>query len=53
VAAWQTFIEVADGGNDEASIKELLELTGNLPLAVSLIASVADSEGCAQALSRW
>ncbi|KAJ7194790.1 P-loop containing nucleoside triphosphate hydrolase protein, partial [Mycena rebaudengoi] len=53
VAARQTFIEVADDGHDEASIKELLELTGNLPLAVSLIASVADSEGCAQALSRW
>ncbi|KAJ7288595.1 hypothetical protein C8J57DRAFT_1642642 [Mycena rebaudengoi] len=53
VAAWQTFIEVADDAHDEASIKELLELTGNLPLAVSLIASVADSEGCEQALSRW
>ncbi|KAJ7267086.1 P-loop containing nucleoside triphosphate hydrolase protein [Mycena rebaudengoi] len=53
VAARQTFIEVADGGHDDASIKELLELTGNLPLAVSLIASVAGSEGCAQALSRW
>ncbi|KAJ7279590.1 P-loop containing nucleoside triphosphate hydrolase protein, partial [Mycena rebaudengoi] len=53
VAAWQTFIEVADDGHDDASIKELLELTGNLPLAVSLIASVAGSEGCAQALYRW
>ncbi|KAJ7934842.1 P-loop containing nucleoside triphosphate hydrolase protein, partial [Mycena leptocephala] len=53
VAAWQTFIAVADDGHDDASIKELLELTGNLPLAVSLIASVAGSEGCAQALSRW
>ncbi|KAJ7212736.1 hypothetical protein C8J57DRAFT_1483578 [Mycena rebaudengoi] len=53
VAAWQTFIEVADEGHDDASIKELLELTGNLPLAVSLIASVASSEGCTQALSRW
>ncbi|KAJ7218796.1 P-loop containing nucleoside triphosphate hydrolase protein, partial [Mycena rebaudengoi] len=53
VAAWQTFIEVADDGHDDASIKELLELTGNLPLAVSLIASVAGSEGCAQALSWW
>ncbi|KAJ7251619.1 P-loop containing nucleoside triphosphate hydrolase protein, partial [Mycena rebaudengoi] len=52
-AARQTFIEVADDDHDEASIKELLELTGNLPLAVSLIASVADSEGCARALSRW
>ncbi|KAJ7233000.1 hypothetical protein C8J57DRAFT_1729580 [Mycena rebaudengoi] len=53
VAAWQTFIEVADEGHDDASIKELLELTGNLPLAVSLIASVAGSEGCAKAISRW
>ncbi|KAJ7291634.1 P-loop containing nucleoside triphosphate hydrolase protein, partial [Mycena rebaudengoi] len=53
VAARQTFIEVADDFHDDASIKELLELTGNLPLAVSLIASVAGSEGCAQALSRW
>ncbi|KAJ7270369.1 hypothetical protein C8J57DRAFT_1605319 [Mycena rebaudengoi] len=53
VAARQTFIEVADDGHDDASIKELLRLTGNLPLAVSLIASVTGSEGCAQALSRW
>ncbi|KAJ7289659.1 P-loop containing nucleoside triphosphate hydrolase protein, partial [Mycena rebaudengoi] len=53
VAAWQTFLDVADDGHDDGSIKKLLELTGNLPLAVSLIASVAGSEGCAQALSRW
>ncbi|KAJ7239115.1 P-loop containing nucleoside triphosphate hydrolase protein, partial [Mycena rebaudengoi] len=53
LAAQQTFIEIADEGHDDASIKELLELTGNLPLAVSLIANVAESEGCAQALSRW
>ncbi|KAJ7275947.1 P-loop containing nucleoside triphosphate hydrolase protein, partial [Mycena rebaudengoi] len=53
VAAQQIFREVADDAYDDASITELLELTGNLPLAVSLIASVAGSEGCAQALSRW
>ncbi|KAJ7234115.1 hypothetical protein C8J57DRAFT_1575548 [Mycena rebaudengoi] len=53
MAAWQTFIEVADDGYDDTRIKELLELTGNLPLAVSLMASVAGSEGCAQAISRW
>jgi hypothetical protein len=53
VAARQTFIEVADEGHDDGSIQELLELTGNLPLAVSLIANVAGSEGCAHALSRW
>ncbi|KAJ7254526.1 hypothetical protein C8J57DRAFT_1657812 [Mycena rebaudengoi] len=53
VAACKTFIAVADEGHDDASIKELLELTGNLPLAVSLVASVAGSEGCSQAISRW
>ncbi|KAJ7275685.1 hypothetical protein C8J57DRAFT_1466432 [Mycena rebaudengoi] len=53
VAAQQTFIDIADEGHDDASIKELLDLTGNLPLAVSLIASVAGSEGCAKAISRW
>ncbi|KAJ7260200.1 hypothetical protein C8J57DRAFT_1471812 [Mycena rebaudengoi] len=42
VAAWQTFIEVADEGHDDASIKELLGLIGNLPLAVSLIASAQE-----------
>ncbi|KAJ7264359.1 hypothetical protein C8J57DRAFT_1624963 [Mycena rebaudengoi] len=47
------FIAVLDDGYDDASIKELLELTGNLSLAVSLIASVAGSKGCAQALSHW
>jgi hypothetical protein len=35
------------------SVNQLLELTGNLPLAVSLIASVAGAEGCASALARW
>ncbi|KAJ7257449.1 hypothetical protein C8J57DRAFT_1721217 [Mycena rebaudengoi] len=49
----KTFYAVADDGHDDVSVTELLELTGNLPLAVSLIASVADSEGCAKALSRW
>ncbi|KAJ7265635.1 hypothetical protein C8J57DRAFT_1718273 [Mycena rebaudengoi] len=53
VAAQQTFLEVADDGYDDDSIKALLKLTGNLPLAVRLIANVAGSEGCAKALSRW
>ncbi|KAJ7244222.1 hypothetical protein C8J57DRAFT_1525080 [Mycena rebaudengoi] len=52
-AAQQTFIEVADDNHEDGSIKKLLELTGNLLLAVSLIASVSGSEGCAQALARW
>ncbi|KAJ7265589.1 hypothetical protein C8J57DRAFT_1718250 [Mycena rebaudengoi] len=53
MAAQQTFIAVANDGHDDDSIKALLKLTGNLPLAVRLIASVAGSEGCAKALSRW
>ncbi|KAJ7270380.1 hypothetical protein C8J57DRAFT_1180410 [Mycena rebaudengoi] len=53
VAALQTFEAIADDVHDKDSVKQLLELTGNLPLAVSLISSVVSSEGCAQALSRW
>jgi hypothetical protein len=52
-AALQTFIDVADDIHHEETVKELLEITGNLPLAVSLIANVADSGGCDSALARW
>ncbi|KAJ6596189.1 P-loop containing nucleoside triphosphate hydrolase protein, partial [Mycena vulgaris] len=52
-AAFQTFLDVADETHPEDSVKQLLELTGNMPLAVSLIASVASHEGCDGALSRW
>ncbi|KAJ7251435.1 P-loop containing nucleoside triphosphate hydrolase protein [Mycena rebaudengoi] len=52
-AALQTFIDVADDTHHQASVKQLLELTGNLPLAVSLISSVASHEGCDTTLSRW
>ncbi|KAJ7288933.1 hypothetical protein C8J57DRAFT_1215017 [Mycena rebaudengoi] len=52
-AALQTFIDVADDTHHQDSVKHLLEVTGNLPLAVSLISSVASHEGCDKALSRW
>ncbi|KAJ7288733.1 P-loop containing nucleoside triphosphate hydrolase protein, partial [Mycena rebaudengoi] len=52
-AALQTFVDVADDIHHQDNVKQLLELTGNLPLAVSLIASVASHEGCNQAISRW
>ncbi|KAJ7278390.1 P-loop containing nucleoside triphosphate hydrolase protein [Mycena rebaudengoi] len=52
-AARQIFMDVADDTHDKESVKQLLDLTGNLPLAVSLIANVAASEGCDKALSRW
>ncbi|KAJ7249358.1 hypothetical protein C8J57DRAFT_1668932, partial [Mycena rebaudengoi] len=41
------------GASSWGQVGQLLELTGNLPLAISLIASVAGHEGCKQALSRW
>ncbi|KAJ6570508.1 P-loop containing nucleoside triphosphate hydrolase protein, partial [Mycena vulgaris] len=52
-AALQTFLAIADDGHEETSVNKLLALTDNLPLAVSLIASVVDSEGCEATLSRW
>ncbi|KAJ7263699.1 P-loop containing nucleoside triphosphate hydrolase protein, partial [Mycena rebaudengoi] len=52
-AALQTFLDVVDNTHDEKSVNQLLELTGNLPLAISLIASVAGAEGCESALARW
>ncbi|KAJ7290375.1 hypothetical protein C8J57DRAFT_1705776 [Mycena rebaudengoi] len=52
-AALQTFFDVADDTHEEDIVNQLLELTGNLPLAVSLIASVAGAEGCDSALTRW
>ncbi|KAJ7273933.1 P-loop containing nucleoside triphosphate hydrolase protein [Mycena rebaudengoi] len=52
-AALQTFVDVADDTHHQDSVKQLLEVTGNLPLAVSLISSVASHKGCDKALSRW
>jgi hypothetical protein len=52
-AALQIFLDVADNTHDEEGVNHLLELTGNLPLAISLIASVAGAEGCDSALARW
>ncbi|KAJ6626077.1 hypothetical protein B0H10DRAFT_1942216 [Mycena sp. CBHHK59/15] len=52
-AALQTFIDIADDSHKESSVKELLELTGNLPLAVSLMVNIASHEGCEEILSCW
>ncbi|KAJ7364614.1 P-loop containing nucleoside triphosphate hydrolase protein, partial [Mycena albidolilacea] len=53
LAAMQTFIDIADDDHAESSIFKLLDLTGNLPLAVNLIAHVAAYEGCNRTLARW
>ncbi|KAJ7730684.1 hypothetical protein DFH07DRAFT_969069 [Mycena maculata] len=51
-AAERTFTDIA-GVGDAAHLSELLALTGNLPLAVTLMATVASYEGCETVLSRW
>ncbi|KAJ7025633.1 hypothetical protein C8F04DRAFT_131623 [Mycena alexandri] len=55
-AARQTFIDIADepaGPVEDTALAGLLEATGNLPLAISLMANVASYEGYIAALSRW
>ncbi|KAF8196205.1 P-loop containing nucleoside triphosphate hydrolase protein [Mycena galopus ATCC 62051] len=52
-AALQTFLDIADADWEESDVKKLLNFTSNLPLAVTLIANVAASDGCASAISRW
>ncbi|KAJ7892451.1 hypothetical protein B0H13DRAFT_1886794 [Mycena leptocephala] len=52
-AARQTFIEITDDSHDIANIDKILLLTGNMPLAVDLIAHLVDSEGFSYVLSRW
>ncbi|KAJ6619277.1 P-loop containing nucleoside triphosphate hydrolase protein [Mycena sp. CBHHK59/15] len=52
-AALQTFVDLAEDFHDENDVRQLLELTGNLPLAINLIASVVAYEGCDTTLARW
>ncbi|KAJ7118161.1 hypothetical protein C8R44DRAFT_738110 [Mycena epipterygia] len=52
-AARKTFIEITDDCFDEKEIDEVLCLTGNMPLAVDLIAHLVDYEGCSNILTRW
>ncbi|KAJ7801454.1 P-loop containing nucleoside triphosphate hydrolase protein [Mycena leptocephala] len=52
-AARQTFIDIADNTHDPKELDKVLSLTDNMPLAVSLIAHLVDSEGCSHVLSCW
>ncbi|KAF8169985.1 hypothetical protein K438DRAFT_1773920 [Mycena galopus ATCC 62051] len=51
--AKQTFIEITDNFNTLEEIEQLLGFTDNMPLAVDLIAHLADYEGFSSVLSRW
>ncbi|KAJ7883562.1 hypothetical protein B0H14DRAFT_3857382 [Mycena olivaceomarginata] len=55
-AARQTFMDIADpdlDGSNDRFITELLVLSGNLQLVVTLMANIASFEGCESVLSRW
>ncbi|KAJ7290325.1 P-loop containing nucleoside triphosphate hydrolase protein [Mycena rebaudengoi] len=53
LAAYQTFTDIADVDDQDLNVQQLLDFTGNLPLAISLIANVAAYEGCENAIIRW
>jgi hypothetical protein len=52
-AAQQTFIDIADNTHDPNEVAKVLSLTDNMPLAITLIAHLVDSEGCSHVLSCW
>ncbi|KAF8189609.1 hypothetical protein K438DRAFT_1763811 [Mycena galopus ATCC 62051] len=52
-AARQTFRDIADGRHDPEEVDKVLSLTDNMPLAINLVAHLADSEGCLSVLLRW
>ncbi|KAJ7257669.1 P-loop containing nucleoside triphosphate hydrolase protein, partial [Mycena rebaudengoi] len=52
-AAHDVFVDIAEDMHDEGKVQQLLDLTDNLPLAVSLMASVVGYEGCDRTLARW
>jgi hypothetical protein len=47
------FVDIAEDHHESSKVQQLLDITGNLPLAVSLMANVVGYEGCDQTLSRW
>ncbi|KAF7295983.1 AAA domain-containing protein [Mycena kentingensis (nom. inval.)] len=53
--ALAAFIDIADPDDETSSedISKLLAVTGNVPLAVNLMAAVASTGGCAAVLERW
>jgi hypothetical protein len=52
-AARQTFMEITDEFHESEEMNQLLQITDNMPLALDLIAHLADYEGCSNTLTRW
>ncbi|KAJ7024498.1 P-loop containing nucleoside triphosphate hydrolase protein, partial [Mycena alexandri] len=52
-AAQKMFLDIADDGHSIEEVNQILALTDNIPLVISLLAHLVDTEGCARILSRW
>ncbi|KAJ7712177.1 P-loop containing nucleoside triphosphate hydrolase protein [Mycena metata] len=52
-AAQKMFIDIADDKHSMDEINQVLRLTDNMPLSISLLAHLVDTEGCKEILSRW
>ncbi|KAJ7890858.1 hypothetical protein B0H14DRAFT_3700429 [Mycena olivaceomarginata] len=53
MAARLTFADIADSGQNVEEVDQILSLTDNMPHVISLLAYLADTEGCSNVLTRW
>jgi hypothetical protein len=44
------FMDIADNRHDLKEVDQVLLLADNIPLAISLLANLADAEGCSTVL---
>ncbi|KAJ7751657.1 P-loop containing nucleoside triphosphate hydrolase protein [Mycena metata] len=52
-AAREMFTDIADDKHSLEEVDQVLRLTDNMPLSISLLANLVDMEGCSKILSRW
>ncbi|KAJ7046157.1 P-loop containing nucleoside triphosphate hydrolase protein [Mycena alexandri] len=52
-AARKMFTDIADDKHSLDEVDQVLGLTDNMPLSISLLANLVDLEGCPYVLSRW
>ncbi|KAJ7256684.1 hypothetical protein C8J57DRAFT_1650067 [Mycena rebaudengoi] len=53
LAAHQVLMDIAEDHRKPEKVRQLLDLTDNLPLAVTLMVMVIGYEGCDRTISRW
>ncbi|KAJ7153265.1 hypothetical protein C8R46DRAFT_830484, partial [Mycena filopes] len=52
-AARQVFVDIVDDKHSMAELDQILCLTDNMPLVITLLAHVVDVEGLSEVVSRW